>query len=294
MQSSAVFSILLPMALVVIMLGLGLSLTVEDFRKVISRPKPIVVALVCQTLILPVICFGIVYASALPAAIAVGMMLLAASPGGSSANLYSHLAGGDVALNITLTTINTVLALVTLPIIVNFSLMFFYGEGKVIPLQIDKVLQIFGLVLIPVAIGMLVRNRYPELAAALDKPVKILSSLFLAGIVLVALIQEWNTLVTWGPVIGLATLAFNLISLAVGYGVPRLMRLDRRQAIAICMEVGIHNSTLVIAIAMSPTLLNNSEMAIPPAIYGLIAYITAAVVVFLIKRSGPAAGMAAA
>lgn len=282
------------MALVVIMLGLGLSLTVEDFRKVISRPKPIVVALVCQTLILPVICFGIVYASALPAAIAVGMMLLAASPGGSSANLYSHLAGGDVALNITLTTINTVLALVTLPIIVNFSLMFFYGEGKVIPLQIDKVLQIFGLVLIPVAIGMLVRNRYPELAAALDKPVKILSSLFLAGIVLVALIQEWNTLVTWGPVIGLATLAFNLISLAVGYGVPRLMRLDRRQAIAICMEVGIHNSTLVIAIAMSPTLLNNSEMAIPPAIYGLIAYITAAVVVFLIKRSGPAAGMAAA
>lgn len=294
MQSSAVFSVLLPMALVVIMLGLGLSLTVEDFRKVVSRPKPVVVALVCQTLILPVICFGIVYASALPAAIAVGMMLLAASPGGSSANLYSHLAGGDVALNITLTTINTVLALVTLPIIVNFSLMFFYGEGKVIPLQIDKVLQIFGLVLIPVAIGMLVRNRYPGLAVALDKPVKILSSLFLAGIVLVALIQEWNTLLTWGPVIGLATLAFNLISLAVGYGVPRLMRLDRRQAIAICMEVGIHNSTLVIAIAMSPTLLNNSEMAIPPAIYGLIAYITAAVVVFLIKRAGPSAGVAAA
>lgn len=294
MQSSAVFSILLPMALVVIMLGLGLSLTVEDFRKVISRPKPIVVALVCQTLILPLICFGIVYASALPAAIAVGMMLLAASPGGSSANLYSHLAGGDVALNITLTTINTVLALATLPIIVNFSLMFFYGEGKVIPLQIDKVLQIFGLVLVPVAIGMLVRNRYPGLAVALDKPVKILSSVFLAGIVLVALIQEWSTLVTWGPVIGLATLVFNLVSLAIGYGVPRLMRLDRRQAIAICMEVGIHNSTLVIAIAMSPTLLNNSEMAIPPAIYGLIAYITAAVVVVLIKRGGPPARTAAA
>lgn len=294
MQSSAVFSILLPMALVVIMLGLGLSLTVEDFRKVVSRPKPVVVALVCQTLILPVICFGIVYASALPAAIAVGMMLLAASPGGSSANLYSHLAGGDVALNITLTTINTVLALVTLPIIVNFSLLFFYGEGKVIPLQIDKVLQVFALVLIPVAIGMFVRNRYASLAVTLDRPIKILSSLFLAGIVLIALIQEWNTLVTWGPVIGVATLAFNLISLAIGYGVPRLMRLERRQAIAICMEVGIHNSTLVIAIAMSPTLLNNSEMAIPPAIYGLIAYITAAIVVYLIKRSASLAASAAA
>ena len=294
MQSSAVFSILLPMALVVIMLGLGLSLTVADFRKVISRPKPVVVALICQTLILPVICFGIVYASALPAAVAVGMMLLAASPGGSSANLYSHLAGGDVALNITLTTINTVLALATLPIIVNFSLMFFYGEGKVIPLQIDKVLQVFALVLIPVAIGMFVRNRYGALAIALDRPVKILSSLFLAGIVLVALIQEWSTLLTWGPVIGVATLAFNLISLAIGYGIPRLMRLERRQAIAICMEVGIHNSTLVIAIAMSPTLLNNSEMAIPPAIYGLIAYVTAAIVVYFIKRGASPTAPAAA
>jgi BASS family bile acid:Na+ symporter len=294
MQSSAVFSILLPMALVVIMLGLGLSLTVADFRKVISRPKPVVVALICQTLILPVICFGIVYASALPAAVAVGMMLLAASPGGSSANLYSHLAGGDVALNITLTTINTVLALATLPIIVNFSLMFFYGEGKVIPLQIDKVLQVFALVLIPVAIGMFVRNRYGALAIALDRPVKILSSLFLAGIVLVALIQEWSTLLTWGPVIGVATLAFNLISLAIGYGVPRLMRLERRQAIAICMEVGIHNSTLVIAIAMSPALLNNSEMAIPPAIYGLIAYVTAAIVVYFIKRGASPTAPAAA
>lgn len=293
MQSSAVFSILLPMALVVIMLGLGLSLTVEDFRKVISRPKPVLVALVCQTLILPVICFGIVYVSALPAAIAVGMMLLAASPGGSSANLYSHLAGGDVALNITLTTINTVLALVTLPVIVNFSLIFFYGEGKVIGLQLDKVLQVFALVLVPVAIGMFVRNRFGALAVMLDRPVKVLSSLFLAGIVVVALIQEWNTLVTWGPVIGVATLAFNLISLAIGYGVPRLMRLERRQAIAICMEVGIHNSTLVIAIAMSPTLLNNSEMAIPPAIYGLIAYITAAVVVYFIKRGGAPTGATA-
>lgn len=284
MQSTAVFSIFLPMALVVIMLGLGLSLTVTDFRKVLSKPKPVIVALVCQALILPAICFGIVYVSALPPAIAVGMMLLAASPGGSSANLYSHLAGGDVALNITLTAINSLLALLTLPIIVNFSLLQFFGEGKVIPLQFDKVLQVFALVLIPVAVGMFIRNIYPSLALRLEKPVKILSAVFLAAIVLVALIGEWNTLMTWGPVIGVATLAFNLISLAIGYGVPRLLNLDYRQSIAICMEIGIHNSTLVIAIAMSPLLLNNSEMAIPPAIYGLVAYITAAVVVTVLKR----------
>ncbi|MGO4836675.1 bile acid:sodium symporter family protein, partial [Rhizobiaceae sp. 2RAB30] len=251
MQSSAVFSIFLPAALAVIMLGLGLSLSLEDFRRVLSRPKPVVVALVCQALILPVICFGIVYMSALPPAIAVGMMLLAASPGGSSANLYSHLGGGDVALNITLTAVNSVLAVVTLPIIVNFSLLQFYGEGKVIPLQFDRILQIFALVLIPVAVGMFLRNRYPKLAFGLERPVKILSAVFLAAIVLVALIREWGTLVTWGPVIGVATLAFNLISLAIGYGVPRLFKLDYRQSIAICMEIGIHNSTLVIAIAMS-------------------------------------------
>lgn len=288
MQSSVVFSIFLPTALAVIMLGLGLSLTVEDFRKVLSRPKPVVVALLCQALILPVICFGIVYLSALPPAIAVGMMLLAASPGGSSANLYSHLAGGDVALNITLTAINSVLAMITLPIIVNFSLLQFYGEGKVIPLQFDRILQIFALVLVPASVGMLLRNRYPDLALGLERPVKILSAVFLAAIVLVALIREWGTLVTWGPVIGVATLAFNLVSLAVGYGVPRLLNLGYKQAIAICMEIGIHNSTLVIAIAMSPLLLNNSEMAIPPAIYGLVAYITAAIFVALIKRRAAA------
>jgi BASS family bile acid:Na+ symporter len=284
MQSSAVFSIFLPMALAVIMLGLGLSLTVEDFRKVLSKPKPVVVALACQALILPAICFGIVYISALPPAIAVGMMLLAASPGGSSANLYSHLAGGDVALNITLTAINSALALITLPVIVNFSLLQFYGEGKVIPLQVDRVLQVFALVLVPVAVGMFTRNRYASLAFRLERPVKILSALFLAAIVLVALIREWQTLLTWGPVIGVATLAFNLASLAIGYGVPRLFNLDYRQAIAICMEIGIHNSTLVIAIAMSPQLLNNTEMAIPPAIYGLVAYITAAIFVAVLKR----------
>ena len=216
------------------------------------------------------------------------MMLLAASPGGSSANLYSHLARGDVALNITLTAINSALALVTLPIIVNFSLLHFYGEGKVIPLQFDKVLQLFALVLVPVLAGMFLRARYTAVALRMERPVKILSAVFLAAIVLVALVKEWNTLVVWGPQIGVATLLFNLASLAVGYGVPRLLKLERRQSVAICMEVGIHNSTLVIAIAMSPTLLNNAEMAIPPAIYGLVAYITAAVMVVWLNRGARA------
>ncbi|MEI5681897.1 MULTISPECIES: bile acid:sodium symporter family protein [unclassified Mesorhizobium] len=277
MQDSSALAIFLPLALGVIMLGLGLSLTVADFRNVLKHPKAVVVALLCQIVILPIACLGLIYAFGLSPALAVGMMLLAASPGGTSANLYSHLAGGDVALNITLTAINSALALFTLPLIVNFSLIQFFGEGKVIPLQFSKVMQVFVIVLGPVLIGMWLRSKFPGLAARLEKPVKILSAVFLFAVVLVALIQEWDTLVTWAPVVGLATLAFNLISLAVGYFGPRLAGIDRRQATAIGMEIGIHNGTLAIAIALSPVLLNNATMAIPAAIYGLIAFITAAI-----------------
>jgi BASS family bile acid:Na+ symporter len=270
MQQSAVLTVFMPLVIVIIMLGLGLSLTVADFRKALARPKPVVLALVCQTLVLPVICFGMVYAMALPPALAVGMMLLAASPGGTSASLYSHLAGGDVALNITITAINSLVA--------------FYGEGTAIPLQFSQILLFFGLVVVPAIIGMAVRRRYPELADRMERPVKIVSLLFVVVLVLVAFVREWNTLLTWGPVVGSAVLAFNLISMAVGYWVPRFFRLDERQSIAICMEIGLHNAVLVITIALSKDLLNNPEMAIPPALYGLVAYITAAILIAWMKR----------
>jgi BASS family bile acid:Na+ symporter len=284
MQQSAVLTVFMPLVIVIIMLGLGLSLTVADFRKALARPKPVVLALVCQTLVLPVICFGMVYAMALPPALAVGMMLLAASPGGTSASLYSHLAGGDVALNITITAINSALVVVSLPIIVNVSLVAFYGEGTAIPLQFSQILLFFGLVVVPAIIGMAVRRRYPELADRMERPVKIVSLLFVVVLVLVAFVREWNTLLTWGPVVGSAVLAFNLISMAVGYWVPRFFRLDERQSIAICMEIGLHNAVLVITIALSKDLLNNPEMAIPPALYGLVAYITAAILIAWMKR----------
>lgn len=284
MQQSAVLIVFMPLVIVIVMLGLGLSLTVADFRKVVSRPKPIVIALVCQSLILPVVCFGLTHAMALPPALAVGMMLLAASPGGTSASLYSHLAGGDVALNITITAINSLLVVITLPIVLNFSLAAFYGEGVAIPLQIDQIGLFLGLVVVPAIAGMAIRRRYPALADRLERPVKILSLVFVVTLVLVTFVREWNTLLTWGPVVGLAVFAFNLISMAVGYWVPRFFNLDERQSIAICMEIGLHNAVLVITIALSEELLNNPEMAIPPALYGLVAYITAAILIAWMKR----------
>src|SRR5688572_14629381 len=145
MTSQPLLTVLLPLALGIIMLGLGLSLTVADFRRVQQHPRAVLIALACQTVLLPLVCFALVKGFALGPALAVGMLLLAASPGGTTANLYSHLAHGDVALNITLTAVNSVLALVTLPLIVNFALAHFMDADQSIPLQFGKVLQVFAI-----------------------------------------------------------------------------------------------------------------------------------------------------
>ena len=260
----------------VIMLGLGLSLTIADFRRVIVYPKAVFVGLFSQSVLLPFACYGIAKAFALPPALAVGLMLLSASPGGPTANLFSHLAKGDVALNVTLTATNSILSLFTLPFIVNQSLEAFYGTGHSLPLQFDKIIQVFALVLIPVSIGMLIHTRRPSVSQKMEKPVKIISSIFLAFIILAAVIKERATLGESFRQIGLAALTFNLTSMGVGFFVAILAQLPKRQATAIGMEIGIHNGSLAITVASSPLLLNNGTMAIPAAIYSLIMYFTAA------------------
>ena len=283
-------AVFLPLALAVIMLGLGLSLTVADFRRVVVFPRAVLVGLLCQMLILPVVGYGIARYSGLPAEFAVGLMLLAASPGGATANLFSHLAKGDVALNITLTAVNSVLSLFTLPLIVNLALVAFQGSGKVIPLQFGKVAQVFAIVLVPVAIGMAVRRYRQTIAERLERPVRLVSALLLVVIVVAAIAKERHQLVEMMQLVGGAALLFNLASMAVGYLVPLVVRLPKSQAVAIGMEIGIHNSTLAITIASTPTLLGNPKMAIPPAIYSLIMFFTAAAFGALVnrRRSAPA------
>ena len=284
MEQNVITAVLLPVALGVIMLGLGLSLTPADFKRVIVYPKAVATGLVCQMLILPFACLGIAHAFDLPPALAVGLMLLAASPGGATANLFSHLAKGDVALNITLTAVNSVLSLITLPLIVNLSLAHFVGEDRSIPLQFSKVISVVAVVLVPVAIGMLIRAKKPLTADRMDRPVRALSAVFLILVIGSAIVNERANIGTYFREVGLAALAFNLASMAVGYVVPRLLRVERRQAIAIGMEIGIHNGTLAIAIASSPALLNNPAMAIPPAIYSLIMFFTAAAFGVVVSR----------
>jgi bile acid:Na+ symporter, BASS family len=281
MEQGAITS-LLPIALGIIMLGLGLSLTPADFQRVLAYPRAMAIGLACQMLLLPLACLGVAHLFALPAELAVGLMLLAASPGGATANLFSHLAKGDVALNITLTAVNSVLSLVTLPLIVSASMAHFMGQERAIPLQLGKVVSVIAIVLVPIAIGMLVRARRPALADRLDKPVRLGSALVLILVIAAAILQEREHIATYFAQVGLAALTFNLVSLAVGYVVPRLARVERKQAIAIGMEIGIHNGTLAIAIAVN--VLGSAAMSIPAAIYSLIMFVTAAGFGVLVAR----------
>ena len=265
------------------MLGLGLSLTVEDFKRVLRYPKAVLVGLFIQMFVLTGICFGICIALKLPPALAVGMMLLASAPGGATANIYSHLAKGDVALNITLTAVNSLLSLLTLPLIVGFSLQYFMGNEQVVPPPFKKVLEVGVIILGPVIIGMLIRANAANFAAKMEKPIRLFSVLLLTGLVILAVAQSWAVVVASFASVGLACLIFNLLSMGVGYAVPRAIKLPKRQAIAIAMEIGIHNGTLAIYIALN--ILGNSIMSIPAAIYSLIMFLTAALFAGWLNRN---------
>ena len=282
MQASLLTNLLLPLALGVIMLGLGMGLTLDDFRRVVRYPRAVLVGLALQTLFLPWVAFALALGFGLRPELAVGLMLLAASPGGATANIYSHLARGDVALNITLTAINSLLCLVTLPVVLNLSLGHFMGAGQYVPPPVAKVVEVAVIILLPVAAGMAVRHFAPGFVAASTRPLRMLSILVLALLVAVAVAQSWQVLLASVAVVGLACLLFNLASLAAGYAAPLAMKLPRPQAIAISMEIGIHNGTLAIFIALN--VLANATMAIPAAVYSLMMFLTAAAFAYWLNR----------
>jgi bile acid:Na+ symporter, BASS family len=281
-------SMALAIALGVIMLGLGLSLTIDDFKRVVKYPRAIIVGLVCQMLILPAVCLGIAVAFNLPPVLAVGLMLLAASPGGATANLYSHLSQGDVALNVTLTAVNSVLSVFMLPIIVNFSLGYFMSDDATqVGIQFKKVIEVFAIVLVPVAIGMFIQNKNKAFADKMEKPVKIISAVLLLTIITIMIIKGKDTLAQSFADVGLAALTFNVVSIAIGFFIPRLLKIPQKQSIAISMEIAIHNGTLAIFIAAN--VLNNDAMTIPPAIYSIIMFFTAGIFGYIISRTVKAA-----
>lgn len=267
---TALLPTLLLISLALVMLGVGLSLSLEDFARLRRHPKAVAIALLLQMLVLPLACFAMIKLVGLPPVMAVGLMLLAASPGGVSANLFSHLFGGHVALNISLTAINTLLSVITMPLIANLALQHFIGEG-VVPLQTAKVAEVMAVVLLPVVVGMSVARWRPALAARLEKPFKIFSAVVLALLALGAIAKEWRALADSAASIGGIVVVFNLLSLLSGYYLSRALGLTKTMATAISFEIGIHNSTLALYIALS--VLQNFQMALPAAAYSVSMYV---------------------
>ncbi|UUZ60077.1 bile acid:sodium symporter family protein [Nocardioides sp. B-3] len=247
-----------------------------------KHPKAVFVALICQLVVLPAICFGIVLLFDLPPFLGIGLLLLSASPGGTTANLFSHLFRGDVALNITLTAINSIVAIATLPIITNLAIGYF-DQSDNVTMPLAEVVKVFALILIPVGIGMLVRSKSPGFAQRMDKPVRMASAVIPAVLVLGILASEWENVGEYLADVGPAAILFCVISPVVGFVVPRAFGIVENRAIASSFEIGVHNATLAIFVAEN--VLNEAEIAVPAAVYGLLMFPLAALWgTFVIKK----------
>jgi BASS family bile acid:Na+ symporter len=273
----------LPVALGIIMFGLGLTLTLADFRAVARSPRAVAVALAVQVLVLPAVALGLVTAFDLDPLLAVGVMLLAASPGGPTATLLSHLFRGDVALNVTLTAINSLLAVVTIPLVTNLAIDHFGASGQ-LGLQFGKTVQVIVLVLAPTVLGMLARRRWTDAADRADVPVRIFSIAVLVVVAVGAIAGERDDIGSYLQDVGIVAALFCATSLVLGYGIARAFRLGRPQAVACAMEVGIHNTTVALTVALS--VLDSTEVAVPIAVYAVLMYAIAAPFGWAISRGG--------
>ena len=282
MDPTFIPTVLLPAAVGVIMFGLGLALTPADFARVVQFPRAVIVGLLVQTIVLVAVAFAITQLFDLPPLLAVGFMLLAASPGGAMANIFSHLAHGDVALNITLTAINSVLALLWLPLVMNWSLAQFLGAELQVPAPTQKILEVATVIILPVLIGMFVHYAWPAAAVRAAGTVRIASVLLLALVVAISLADSGETMLQHFGTVGLACITLNLVSLAIGSAVPRLMGLPVAQATSISLEIGIHNAAVAIFVALQ--VLESEVASMPAALYGIIMIATASIAVTWFRR----------
>ena len=266
-MSTLVMMQLLLFALALVMTGLGLSLELADFRRLLVIKRAVAVALGLQMVVLPLVALALAHAFVLPAPFAVGLMLLAATPGSISANLFSHLFKGSVALNLSLTGLNTLLCALSLPLVAGWSLAHFADAAGSVPPLFGKVAEIMAVIVVPVAAGMLVRALAPALARRTERPMRIVSASVLVVFVVAAIAKEWQALAMGFGQVGGAVVAFNLASLTIGYGVCKALAFDRPTAITITFQVSIHNAVLAIYIAM--TLLDNPLVALPAAVYSV-------------------------
>lgn len=285
-NGNVITQILLPLSLAFIMFSVGLELVVDDFKRVAVRPKDFVVGAISQMIFLPLVAFGLLSFWSIEPALAVGVMIIAACPGGVTSNLMTYLARGDTALSVSLTAVISLLAVVTLPVIVGFSIVHFMDAASAPEISIGKmVLGIFAITTVPVIIGMAVKRLAPDFAAKFNKSARIIASVLLVVIIAGAILAERDNVVDYFKQAGPVTLTLNLVMMALALSLAKMLGLGTPQKTAITMECGLQNGTLAIFVAA--TLIGSQTMMVPGAIYSLLMFPTAIAFLFMVVRKNP-------
>lgn len=266
------------------MMGMGLSLVLDDFKRIIQHPKPIIIGLLNQLIVLPILAFGICHLFSLPSVLAIGFMLIAACPGGVTSNLISHISRGDTALSVSLTAISSMITLVTIPLYVGFAFKYFSEAGQLVDVdELAMMLQIVVIVIIPISLGMLIRRRSERFAIRMDRPVRIFSIILFLILLLSIIIKERVSIAEYFPQIGAATIMLNVLSLLIGFYSAKILGLGRKQSITISIESGIQNGTL--AIVMASTVLNDFSLAIPAGMYSMLMFVSGGFMMYYFGRA---------
>ena len=278
--------ICLPLSLAIIMLGMGMTLIPNDFTRIIKDPKAILIGLTNQLIFLPIVGFLLAIAFGLSPVMAVGLMILATCPGGPTSNLITQVCKGNIALSVTLTAIASIVSILTIPFILSYALDYF-GSGTNVTIKlpiIDTIVQIMGITVIPISLGMLIRRFKSNFARRMEKPMRIVSTVIFILVFIAVIAANFNIVGQAMKEVGLVTLLLNILTLGLGYLTARLFKLNLKNAISISVESGIQNGALAFVIATS--ILNNVEMGIPTAAYVIWMYITGGILMWQLgKRS---------
>lgn len=277
-------TIALIISLFIIMVGMGLSLTIDDFKRVLKYPRAVFVGFLNQIILLPIIAYALIRFFEVDPNIAVGIMILAACPGGPTSNLVTHLAKGDTALSVTLTAINSLITIMTIPLIVSFTLSEFMSDVTVIDAPIMRILgSLIVVIAIPLALGMSIKKYANSFALRMDKPVRITSTLILVLVIAAILIKERENIGDYFSSALVIALALNSTTMIIGFITSKLMKLSLKQSLSIAIESGNQNGTLAIHVAVVS--LARPDFAIVAAVYSLLMYVTAIVPISIGNRN---------
>ena len=277
MEASFFTQVLLPASLALIMFGMGLSLTIADFKRLLNTPRAVSMGLFGQMICLPLMAFLLCLAFSVEPHIAIGLMVLAACPGGTSSNLLSHIGRANLALSVSLTAITTVICVVSTPWLIKFSVDYFtILPGEPFSL-LNTSLSLLVITLIPIVIGMSVRHFALNFANRTEAFFRHLSTLFLITMIILISIDEKEMIMNSFPDVFILTFSLNILATVVGVIIARLGRLNDNDAVTLGIEIGTQNATMSILISVS--FLNNSEYAIASGVYGVTMYIGAFILI---------------